>query len=93
MCNTQINKEIKFFNDDIIELIRCVSFHDKLTGRIRVRPLEDQGLSTNLFLECSKDEGSKYPVRTCFNALKVKVCIKAGKTYLRPKGQMIYKIK
>lgn len=83
---------IRLINGDVIEIIRCVSFHDKSAGRIRVRPLEDQGLPTSLVIECSKSERSKYPVGTYFNAFQVKVCIKGEKIYLRAKGQMIYKI-
>lgn len=76
-----------------IENVKGESFKDPVAGRIRVRPLPDQGLPTDLVIECSKDERLRHPLGTKFTTVNVKVCIKPdGRIYLRAKDQMIYKI-
>lgn len=78
---------------DIYENIKCESFKDPETGRIRVRPLAGQGLPTKLLIECSTTERKAYSVGTKFRTENVKVCKKSdGRIYLRAKNQMIYKI-
>lgn len=76
-----------------IESVKCENFKDPETGRIRVRPLPDQGLSTKLVIECSKFERERYPLETKFITADVKVCVKPdGRIYLRARDQMIVKI-
>ena len=58
------------------ENIECESFKDPETGRIRVRPLEGQGLPTKIVIECSKAIREAHPIGTKFEAENVKVCIK-----------------
>ena len=78
---------------DIIENIKCESFKDSETGRIRVRPLAGQGLSTKLLIECSTTERKAHSIGTKFRTENVKVCKKPdGRVYLRAKDQMIYKL-
>lgn len=75
-----------------IENIKCESFKDLETNRIRIRPLPNQGLPTNLFIESLKafrDE-SKYPLGSIFIAKRVKVCQKeVGRKYLRADKQIL----
>lgn len=76
-----------------IDNIKCENFIDPETGRIRVRPLPDQGLPTNLVIECSKVERESHPIGTKFITADVKVCIKPdGRIYLRARDQVITKI-
>lgn len=78
---------------DIIDDIKCESFKDPETGRIRVRPLAGQGLPTKMLIECSSSERKAHPIDTKFRTENVKVCKKTdGRVYLRAKDQMIYKI-
>ena len=78
---------------DYHENILCENFMDPETGRIRVRPLPNQGLPTNIVIECSKNEREAHPISTRFRTDNVKVCQKPdGRIYLRAKDQMIYKI-
>lgn len=78
---------------DYLENILCENFMDPETGRIRVRPLPNQGLPTKIVIECSKKEREAYPTGTRFRTDNVKVCQKPdGRIYLRAKDQMIYKI-
>jgi hypothetical protein len=73
--------------------IICESFVDKETGRIRVRPLKDQILPSNLVIECLKSIRESYPIGTLFTAENVKVCKKPdGRIYLRAKDQIIKKL-
>jgi len=73
--------------------IKCESFKDSETGRIRVRPLDGQNLPINLVIECSKSERESNPVGTKFITENVKVCQKPdGRIYLRAKDQFIKKI-
>jgi hypothetical protein len=73
--------------------IKCENFLDPETGRIRVRPLNGQGLPVNIVIECSMKEREKFPLGTKFITKNVKVCVKPdGRKYLRAKDQMIYKI-
>lgn len=73
--------------------IKCESFKDNETGRIRVRPLDGQNLPINLVIECSKSERESNPVGTKFITENVKVCQKPdGRIYLRAKDQFIKKI-
>ena len=78
---------------DILDNIKCESFKDPETGRIRVRPLPNQGIPTKIVIECSSAERKAHPVGTKFRTENVKVCKKSdGRIYLRAKDQMIYKI-
>lgn len=78
---------------NIIENFKCESFLDPETGRIRVRPLENQGVPTNLVVECNSEERKAHPVGTKFKTENVKVCKKPdGRIYLRAKNQWISKI-
>ncbi len=79
-----------------INNIKCESFLDTSTNRVRIRPLDNQGLSTNLVIECSKSyrETSKYPIGSLFLAENVKVCKKSnGRFYLRAKNQELTPIR
>ena len=81
--------------DNYIENVKCESFKDFDTGRIRIRPLPNQGISTNLMIECRKEfrETNKFPLGTQFSTTNVKVCQKeVGRIYLRAEKQMLYKI-
>ena len=76
-----------------IDNVKCESFLDPETNRIRVRPLPNQGLPTKMVLECLKSIREAYPPGTQFKTENVKVCKKPdGRIYLRAKDQMIYKI-
>ncbi len=78
---------------DIIENIKCESFKDPETDRIRVRPLAGQGLPAKLVIECSSTERKAHTIGTKFRTDNVKVCKKSdGRIYLRAKDQMIYKL-
>lgn len=78
---------------DIIDDVKCESFKDPETGRIRVRPVPGQGVSTKLLIECSSNERKAHKIGTKFKTDNVKVCKKTdGRIYLRAKDQMIYKI-
>ena len=48
-----------------IDKIRCESFKDPETGRVRIRPLPNQGVPTNLVIECSRSyrDTKKVPFR------------------------------
>lgn len=74
-----------------IDNVQCESFLDPETGRIRVRPLAGQGITTKIVIECSKEERERWPLGTKFTTENVKVCVKPdGRIYLRAKDQMIY---
>lgn len=73
--------------------IKCESFLDKETGRVRVRPISGQGLPTNIMIECSSKERKLHPPGTKFMTKNVKVCKKpTGRIYLFAKDRMIYKL-
>lgn len=77
-----------FFNN-----IKCESFKDPETGRIRVKPLPNQGLPTKVVIECRKSIREEHPIGIQFRTENVKVCKKPdGRIYLRAKDQMIYKL-
>jgi hypothetical protein len=78
---------------DIFENVKCESFLDPETGRIRVRPLDGQGFENKMVIECSSKERKAHPTGTKFKTENVKVCKKSdGRIYLRAKDQRIYKI-
>ena len=78
---------------NFIENVKCESFIDPETDRIRVRPLEGQGFRTDIVIECSSTERKAHPVGTKFRTENVKVCRKPdGRIYLRAKDQWIGKI-
>jgi len=73
--------------------IKCESFLDKETNRVRVRPLPNQSVPTTMVIECLKKFREENKVGTHFLAENVKVCKKPdGRVYLRAKDQVIYKI-
>lgn len=73
--------------------IKCESFRDPETGRIRVRPLPGQLVPVNTFIECSVPMRNRYPEGTLFITENVKVCKKRdGRIYLRAKDQVITKL-
>lgn len=81
--------EVGDYHDNIL----CENFVDPETGRIRVRPLPNQGLPTKIVIECSRKEREAHRIGTKFRTANVKVCQKPdGRIYLRAKDQMIYKI-
>ncbi len=83
----------KLIVGNTVENIKCESFKDPEAGRIRVRPLEGQGLPTNLLIECSSNERKAHPEGTRFITESVKICKKTdGRIYLRAKDQKITKI-
>lgn len=76
-----------------IEKVKCESFIDPETGRIRVKPLPNQGFRTDIVIECSMKIRNAHKVGTHFITDDVKVCKKPdGRIYLRAKGHMIYKV-
>ena len=77
---------------NIIENVKCESFKDN-KGKIKVRPLKDEGFPKNINIECSATERKAHPLGTKFYTENVRVCMKPNKTfYLRAAGQKIYKI-
>lgn len=75
--------------------VKCESFKDNATGRIRIRPLPNQEIPTDLLIECRKTfrVEKNYPLGTTFIAENVKVCQKTtGRLYLRAKDQHLSKI-
>jgi succinate dehydrogenase/fumarate reductase-like Fe-S protein len=76
-----------------IKNIKCENFLDTETDRIRVRPLPNQEIPTDVVIECSKFERERHPVGTKFITIDVKVCKKPdGRIYLRARDQLIVKI-
>ena len=76
-----------------IENVKCENFKDPETGRIRVRPQPNQGLPTNLVIECSRVERERHPLGSKFITADVKICVKPdGRNYLRARDQIITKI-
>lgn len=78
-----------------INNLECESFLDVETNKIKIRPLENQDIPTNLLIECLKEyrDTSKFPLGTKFIAEDVKVCQKTvGRIYLRAKGQLLFRI-
>lgn len=78
---------------DYIENVKCESFLDKDTNRIRVRPLPGQAVPTTMVIECLKKFREENKIGTQFITENVKVCKKTdGRIYLRAKNQVIKKI-
>ena len=80
---------------NIIDNVKCESFKDPDTGRIRIRPIPNQGIPTGLMIESLKvfRDTDKFPLGTQFYATTVKVCQKEiGRIYLRAEKQMLYEI-
>ena len=76
-----------------IQAVKCENYRDPFTNRIRVRPLPNQGIPTDLAIECSMYERERHSLGTRFTTIDCKVCKKPdGRIYLRAKDQMIYKI-
>lgn len=85
---------MKLIIGQYIENIKCESFLDKETNRIRIRPLPGQIVPSNLLIECLKIYREQYPLGTRFVSKNVKVCKKvSGRVYLRSEGQLLEKIK
>jgi len=79
--------------DNYIPNVKCVSFYDSESSKIRVRPLPGQGLPTYLMIECCRKERKSHPIGTVFIAENVKVCQKEnGTKYLRAKDQKITRL-
>ncbi|ALU26834.1 hypothetical protein ACKUSY_03085 [Myroides odoratus] len=73
-----------------IDNVRCESFKDFKTNRIRIRPLAGQNIPTDLVIESSKvfRDTNRYPLGSVFIAKRVKVCQKEiGRIYLRADKQ------
>ena len=78
---------------NIYKDIKCESFLDFETNRVRVRPCDSELVSKEMVIECSKLIRESYPIGTRFYCEEVKVCKKPeGRLYLRAKDQMIYLI-
>lgn len=78
-----------------IKNIKCESFLDVETNRIRIRPLDNQGIPTDLVIECLREyrKTNVYPLGTTFLAADVKVCQKPiGRIYLRAKDQLLTRL-
>jgi len=74
------------------ENVKCESFLDITTNRVRIRPIDNENFSKELVIECLKiyRNTSKYPIGTIFIAENVKVCKKTnGRVYLRAKDQLL----
>jgi hypothetical protein len=70
--------------------VKCQSFIDPETGRLRVRTRGNSFLEDGIMVECSKTTREQYPVGTWFYAEEMKVCIKPnGRVYCRAKNQEI----
>lgn len=72
--------------------MKCESFLDPSTGRVRIRPLPEQGLPTDLVVESLKifRDTNKYPLGSIFTAKRIKICQKEiGRIYLRAENQML----
>jgi hypothetical protein len=79
---------------NVYKNIKCESFLDSETNRIRVRPCKNQVVSIEMVIECSRNIRESHPIGTIFYCEEVKVCKKPqGRIYLRAKDQMIYFIK
>ena len=97
---TRVNLTFNNMQNDIesrlgeyIYNLQCESFLDPSTNRIRVRPLDGQGVPTSLVIECSKATRESEPVGTKFYTSSAKVCTKPdGRIYLRAEDQMIFKL-
>lgn len=80
----------KLLVGDYFYNIKCELFYDRLTYRNRVRPLPNQGVPTDLFVECLKSIRKQYPIGTIFIAKSLKVCNKEGiGFYFRAENQII----
>lgn len=76
---------------DIYINLKCESFLDKQTNRVRVRPSQNQNIETDIVIECSREVRETNPIGTKFYCEEAKVCKKIdGRLYLRAKDQMIY---
>lgn len=76
-----------------IDDVKCESFLEKETNRIRVRPLPGQQVPTTLLIECLKKYREENKIGSHFIAENVKICKKPdGRIYLRAKNQTIKKI-
>lgn len=78
-----------------IKKVKCESCYDSDTNRIRIRPLENQGLPTDVFVECLRDyrNTNLYPLGTIFIAEDLKICQKPiGRIYLRAKDQLLTRL-
>lgn len=78
-----------------IQNLKCESFWDSTASKVRIRPLPDQGLPTDLVIECLREyrNTATYPLGTIFIAEDVKVCQKeVGRMYLRAKNQLLTRI-
>jgi hypothetical protein len=84
---------MKLIIGQYIENIKCESFLDKETNRVRIRPLSDQIVPSTLLIECLKIYREQYPLGTTFVSKNVKVCKKKnGRVYLRSEGQLLEKM-
>ena len=73
--------------------IKCETFLDPETGRIRVRTLSNQIVPENILVESLKIIRNSHPVGTMFIAEEMKVCRKtSGRIYLRAKDQIVRKL-
>ena len=78
---------------DVFENIKCESFKDPETGRVRVRPLKGQGGATKIVISCYMKLRKAQPIGTKFITDNVLVFKQSdGRVYLYAKDKMIYKI-
>jgi hypothetical protein len=54
--------------------------HEPTNAKVRVRPVEGQGLSTDLRIECPRHVRKEYPVGTSFE-MQVKMCQREDGAY------------
>ena len=76
-----------------IDSLKCESFLDPETLRIRVRPIKGQELPTTMVIECSKKKREAHSIGTLVKGETVKVCKKPdGRFFSRAIEKMIFKI-
>ncbi|MGM5631704.1 hypothetical protein O2K51_12445 [Apibacter raozihei] len=85
---------------EYIENLKCESFFEKETNRVRIRALDNQDAPTHILIESSKvyRDIKIYPIGTQFVIKRVKVCLKnkdgeISRKYLSAKGQELQEYK
>ena len=76
---------------DVYYNVKCQVVYDEDHYKLRIRPIDGQGLDPYLNVECLKYFREIYPVGTILIAHQIKVCQKStGGIYLRASDQMLY---